>query len=78
MPEPELLTSAASIKERSGYPGCRDRTRTTCQGIFPVLEAFTGKICKKDGSLDPALAKEALGRAGVNESDRLLVYGDSG
>ena len=47
-------------------------------GHIPGARSLYWKDLQKSGILDAALAKEALGRAGVNESDRLLVYGDSG
>jgi thiosulfate/3-mercaptopyruvate sulfurtransferase len=73
---PELITSPASIKSdrvildvRSG-PDYRS-------GHIPKARSLYWKDLQKDGILDLALAKKALGQAGVNESDRLLVYGDS-
>ena len=47
-------------------------------GHIPGARNLYWKDLQKDGSLDNSLAAEALGSAGVNESDRLLVYGDSG
>ena len=73
---PELITSPASIKGdrvildvRSG-PDYRS-------GHISGARSLYWKDLQRNGILDPALAKEALGRAGVNASDRLLVYGDS-
>ena len=54
---------------RTGLP-----FRTYSQREKPVLERSANRMAV----LDPSRAKEALGRAGVNESDSLLVYGDSG
>jgi thiosulfate/3-mercaptopyruvate sulfurtransferase len=47
-------------------------------GHIPQARNLYWKNLQKDGVLDPALAKEALQQAGVKDSDRLLIYGDSG
>ena len=75
-PEPELLTSAALLK---GNQVILDvRTLEDYQsGHIPGARSLYWKDLQKDGSLDPDLAKDALCRAGVNDSDRILVYGDS-
>ncbi len=46
-------------------------------GHIPQARNLYWKNLQKDGILDPVLAKEALQQAGIKESDRLLVYGDS-
>jgi thiosulfate/3-mercaptopyruvate sulfurtransferase len=74
---PELFTSAASIKSDQVILDVRSGT-DYLSGHIPGSRSLYWKDLQKSGILDPAPAKEALGRAGVNESDRLLVYGDSG
>ena len=74
---PELITSPASIKSDQVILDVRSGP-DYLSGHIPGARSLYWKDLQKDGILDPALAKEALGRAGVNESDRLLVYGDSG
>jgi thiosulfate/3-mercaptopyruvate sulfurtransferase len=46
-------------------------------GHIPQARNLYWKNLQKDGILDPVLAKVALQQAGIKESDRLLVYGDS-
>jgi thiosulfate/3-mercaptopyruvate sulfurtransferase len=74
--EPELLTSAALLK---GNQVILDvRTLEDYQsGHIPGARSLYWKDLKMDGSLDPDLAKDALCLAGVNDSDRILVYGNS-
>jgi thiosulfate/3-mercaptopyruvate sulfurtransferase len=74
--EPELLTSAALIK---GNQVILDvRTLEDYQsGHVSGARSLYWKDLQKDGSLDPDLAKDALCRTGVNDSDRILVYGSS-
>ena len=74
---PELFTSAASIKSDQVILDVRSG-QDYLSGHIPGARNLYWKDLQRNGILDPALAKEALGRAGVNESDRLLVYGDSG
>jgi len=74
---PELITSAASIKSYQVILDVRSGP-DYISGHIPGARSLDWKDLQKDGILDPAIAKEALCRAGVNESDRLLVYGDSG
>jgi len=47
-------------------------------GHIPQARNLYWKNLQKEGILDPSSAKEALQQAGVKESDRLLIYGDSG
>jgi thiosulfate/3-mercaptopyruvate sulfurtransferase len=75
--QPELFTSAASIRSDQVILDVRSGP-DYLSGHIPGARSLYWKDLQKSGILDPALAKEALGRAGVNESDRLLVYGDSG
>jgi thiosulfate/3-mercaptopyruvate sulfurtransferase len=74
---PELITSPASIKNDQVILDVRSEPDYS-SGHIPGARSLYWKDLQKDGILDPSRAKEALGRAGVNESDRLLVYGDSG
>ena len=74
---PELFTSAASIKSDQVILDVRS-AQDYLSGHIPQARNLYWKDLQKSGILDPALAREALGRIGVNESDRLLVYGDSG
>jgi thiosulfate/3-mercaptopyruvate sulfurtransferase len=73
----ELFASAASIKSDQVILDVRSGP-DYLSGHIPGSRSLYWKDLQKSGILDPALAREALGRAGVNESDRLLVYGDSG
>ncbi|MCK9441751.1 MAG: rhodanese-like domain-containing protein, partial [Methanothrix sp.] len=74
---PELITSPASIKSDQVILDVRS-AQDYSFGHIPGARSLYWKDLQSSGTLDPALAKEALGHAGVNESDRLLVYGDSG
>jgi len=74
---PELITSPSSIKSDQVILDVRSQP-DYLSGHIPKARSMYWKDLQRNGILDPALAKEALGRAGVNESDRLLVYGDSG
>ena len=47
------------------------------EGHIPGARNLYWKDLQKDGVLDPILAQEALGQAGIIASDRLLIYGDS-
>ncbi len=47
------------------------------EGHIPGARNIYWKELQKDGVLDPILAQDALGRAGITVGDRLLVYGDS-
>jgi thiosulfate/3-mercaptopyruvate sulfurtransferase len=74
---PELITSPASIENDQIILDVRSEP-DYISGHIPGARSLYWKDLQKGGVLDPSRAKEALGRAGVNESDRLLVYGDSG
>ena len=74
--QPELLTSPASITSGQIILDVRSGPDYLSGHISGARNLYW-KDLQKDGILVPALAKEALGRAGVNGSDRLLVYGDS-
>jgi len=74
---PELITSPASIKADQVILDVRSEP-DYLSGHIPGARSMHWKDLQTDGILDPSRAEEALGQAGVNESDRLLVYGDSG
>jgi thiosulfate/3-mercaptopyruvate sulfurtransferase len=74
--KPELLTSADLIKGNQIILDVRT-LEDYRSGHIPGARSLYWKDLQKDGSLDPDLAKDALCRAGVNDSDHLLVYGDS-
>lgn len=74
---PDLITSPASIKSDQVILDVRSEP-DYISGHIPGARSLYWKDLQTDGVLDPSRAKEALGHAGVNESDRLLVYGDSG
>lgn len=74
---PELITRPSSIESDQVILDVRSEP-DYISGHIPGARSLYWKDLQKDGVLDPSRAKEALGRAGLNESDRLLVYGDSG
>jgi len=74
---PELMTSPSSIKSDQVILDVRSGPDYLA-GHIPLARSLYWKDMQKNGILNPSQAKEALERAGVNESDRLLVYGDSG
>jgi thiosulfate/3-mercaptopyruvate sulfurtransferase len=74
---PELFASAASIKSDQVILDVRSMP-DYLSGHIPGSRSLYWKDLQRNDILDQAQAKGALGRAGVNESDRLLVYGDSG
>ena len=74
---PELIINPASIKDDQVILDVRSR-QDYLSGHIPDARSLYWKDLQKDNVLDPDRAKEAFGRAGVNESDRVLVYGDSG
>jgi len=74
---PELFASAASIKSDQVILDVRSGP-DYLSGHIPGSRSLYWKDLQRNGILDQAQAKGALSRAGVNESDRLLVYGDSG
>jgi thiosulfate/3-mercaptopyruvate sulfurtransferase len=76
-PMPELITSAASFKSDRVVLDVRSEPDYR-SGHIPGARSLYWKDLQKNGILNLALAKEALDNAGVTESDRLVVYGDSG
>ncbi len=75
-PVPDLLTFARS--SRAGLIVLDVRAPKDYQsGHIPGARNLFWKDLQKDGRLEPALAKDALSRAGINDSDRLLIYGGS-
>jgi thiosulfate/3-mercaptopyruvate sulfurtransferase len=74
---PELITSPASITSDQVILDVRSEP-DYLSGHIPGARSLYWKDLQTDGVLDPSRAKDSLGRAGVNASDRLLVYGDSG
>ncbi|MDQ1261388.1 MAG: thiosulfate/3-mercaptopyruvate sulfurtransferase [Euryarchaeota archaeon] len=80
--QPDLITSPSSINSEQvvGDQVILDVRSGPdyFAGHIPGARSLYWKEMQKNGILDPALAKGALGRAGVSESDRLLIYGDSG
>ncbi len=71
-----LLTLASSIKSDQVILDVRDRQDFQA-GHIPSARSLYWKDLQKGGSLDMPLAKEALDKAGVNNSDHILVYGGS-
>ncbi len=85
--EPSLITSPSSLSsdQTTGNLGMGDRIILDVRkgpdyssGHIPGARNLYWKSMQKKGILDPASAREALERAGVSSSDRLLIYGDSG
>jgi thiosulfate/3-mercaptopyruvate sulfurtransferase len=85
--EPNLITSPSSLKgdEAPESPVNGGRVILDVRagpdyssGHIPGARSLYWKSMQKKGLLDPASAREALMRAGVSPSDRLLVYGDFG
>lgn len=85
--EPNLITSPSSIKsdEAAGSQANGDRVILDVRagpdyssGHIPGARSLYWKSMQKKGLIDPSSAREALERAGVSPSDRLLIYGDSG
>jgi thiosulfate/3-mercaptopyruvate sulfurtransferase len=72
----ELIASAASLQSDQVILDVRSKADYQAGHISGARNLYW-KDLQKDGRLDNALAKEALGRAGVNESDRLVLCGDS-
>ncbi|MBN1235300.1 MAG: hypothetical protein JW999_04535, partial [Methanotrichaceae archaeon] len=75
-PMPELITGAAAIKSDRVILDVRSAADYH-SGHIPNARNLYWKDLQRNGILDPPLAKEALGHAGIKESDRLLLYGDS-
>lgn len=74
---PDLITNAASLKGDQVILDVRSGP-DYLSGHIPGARSLYWKDLQRDDALDIALAKEALCRAGVNESDRILVCGDFG
>ena len=75
-PVPELLTAAAA--SRNGMVVLDVRPPKDYQGgHIPGARNLYWKDLQKDGRLDTGVAKRALQKASVNDSDRLLIYGGS-
>jgi thiosulfate/3-mercaptopyruvate sulfurtransferase len=74
--EPELFTNAPLINSKQVILDVRTLEEYQ-SGHIPGARNVYWNDLKKDGRLDPDLAKDALCRAGVNDSDSILVYGDS-
>ena len=74
-PENDLLTKASLIRRDQVILDVRD-DQDYLAGHIPGARSLYWKDMQKGGRLDPTLAKKALDRAGVNSSDRLLVYGE--
>lgn len=72
----ELLTSATAIKGTLTILDVRTLQDYKI-GHIPGARSFYWKELQKNGILDPALARDKLSSVGVNNSDRLLVYGGS-
>jgi len=75
--QPDLITNPSSINGNQVVLDVRTGA-DYLSGHIPQARNLYWKEMQKNGILDPALARGALGRAGVNQSDRLLIYGDSG
>jgi rhodanese-related sulfurtransferase len=71
---PELFTSAASIKSDQVILDVRSMP-DYLSGHIPGSRSLYWKDLQRNGILDQAQAKRALGRAGVNESVRLSSSG---
>lgn len=74
-PVPQLLTSAAASREGMAILDVRTPEEYR-SGHIPGARNIYWKGILTQGRLDPSLAVEALRRAGVNNSDRLLICGD--
>jgi len=75
-PVPELLTAAGA--SRSGMVVLDVRPAKDYQGgHISGARNLYWKDLQKDGSLNTEFAERALKKAGVNDSDRLLIYGGS-
>jgi thiosulfate/3-mercaptopyruvate sulfurtransferase len=70
---PELITTSASLQSDRVILDVRSEP-DYLSGHISGARSLYWKNLQRNGILDLAQAKEALGLAGVNESDRLLVY----
>jgi len=76
--EPKLFTTAAYASSWTGMAVLDARSPQEYQsGHIPGARSLYWKDMQKGGSLDPDLAESALCKAGVNNSDRIVVYGGS-
>src|SRR5690606_31527939 len=71
-----LLTRADSIDSNRIVLDVRSNQEYQ-EGHIAGARNIYWKDLQRDGVLDPILAQDALGRAGITASDRLLIYGDS-
>jgi thiosulfate/3-mercaptopyruvate sulfurtransferase len=72
----KLITSPASIKSNQVILDVRTG-QDYLSGHIPGARSLYWKDLQRNGILNQAQAREALSSVGVNESDQLLVYGDS-
>jgi len=75
-PIPSLLTRAGSIDGDRIILDVRSSQEYQAGHITGARNIYW-KDLQKDGALDQILARDALSRAGISASDRLLIYGDS-
>ena len=75
-PEASILTRANSIESDRVVLDVRS-AQDYQEGHIAGARNLYWRDLQRDGALDPSLAQDALGRAGINSSDRLLIYGDS-
>jgi len=74
-PSASLLTRADSIESDRIILDVRS-AQDYQEGHIPGARNIYWRDLQRDGVLDPTTAQDALGRAGVTSSDRLLIYGD--
>jgi thiosulfate/3-mercaptopyruvate sulfurtransferase len=75
-PVPELLTAAGASEKDMVVLDVRP-AKDYQGGHISGARNLYWKDLQKDGSLDAEVAKRALQKAGINDSDRLLIYGGS-
>ena len=75
-PVASLLTRADSMESDRVVLDVRSNQEYQ-EGHIAGARNIYWKDLQRDGVLDPILAQNALGRAGITASDRLLIYGDS-
>jgi len=75
-PAASLLTRADSIDSDRIILDVRS-SQDYHEGHISGARNIYWKDLQRDGVLDPILAQDALGRAGISSTDRLLIYGDS-
>jgi thiosulfate/3-mercaptopyruvate sulfurtransferase len=77
-PESKLFTTADAAYSWTGMAILDTRSPQEYQsGHVPGARNLYWKDLQKGGSLDPDLAESALCKAGVNNSDRIVIYGGS-